>query len=131
MATIGELANKLNINVETIRFYQRKGLIQQPKKPLSGFRYYDETIADQLNFIIQAKTLGFTLQEISSLMSLDNDCQQVQSLSLQKLTLIREKINNLQKLEQVISQMTASCNINNSNENCPIIASLKSKTHLS
>jgi len=128
MATIGELANKLKINVETIRFYQRKGLIQQPKKPLSGFRYYDETIADQLNFIIQAKTLGFTLQEISSLMSLDNDCQQVQLLSLQKLTLIREKISNLQKLEQVISKMTASCNTNNSNENCPIIESLKSKT---
>ena len=125
MKTIGKLAQSLNLNVETICFYEREGLITQPTKPISGYRQYDETIAGQLRFITKAKMLGFTLKEIKSLMSMDNDCAQVELLSRQKLAIIREKISDLQRLEKVIVDMTNTCIQNDGPTYCPIIDSLK------
>lgn len=125
MKTIGKLAKELNINVETIRFYEKKGLILQPIKPKNGYRLYDNVTANQLRFIAKAKVLGFTLKEISSLMSMDGDCNQVETLGLQKLEVIRNKISDLQRLEKVISEMTNSCKTNKDQTHCPIIDSLK------
>lgn len=125
MKTIGKLAKELNINIETIRFYEREGLISQPIKPESGYRLYNLAIANQLKFIAKAKALGFTLKEISSLMSMDGDCAQVEVLGLQKLKIIRNKISDLQRLEKVISDMTNSCKTNQDQSTCPIINSLK------
>lgn len=125
MKTIGKLAKELDINVETIRFYEKKGLISQPIKPVNGYRSYSSAIADKLRFIAKAKALGFTLKEISSLMSMENNCAQVESLGLQKLDIIRNKISNLQRLESVISKMTDSCKTNQDQSSCPIIDSLK------
>ncbi|MCF2948812.1 MerR family DNA-binding protein [Paraglaciecola aquimarina] len=125
MKTIGKLAQSLNLNVETIRFYEREGLITQPTKPISGYRQYDETIAGQLRFITKAKMLGFTLKEIKSLMSMDNDCAKVELLSRQKLAIIREKISDLQRLEKVIVDMTNTCIQNDDPTYCPIIDALK------
>ena len=125
MKTIGKLAKLLNLNVETIRFYEREGLITQPIKPISGYRHYDESITGQLRFITKAKALGFTLREIKSLMSMDNNCSQVELLSRQKLAIIRDKINDLQRLEKVILDMTNTCMQNEDPTHCPIIDSLK------
>ena len=125
MKTIGKLAKELDINIETIRFYEKKGLISQPIKPENGYRLYSISIADKLRFIAKAKALGFTLKEISSLMSMENDCAQVESLGLQKLDIIRNKIFDLQHLESVISKMTNSCKTNQEQYSCPIIDSLK------
>lgn len=125
MKTIGKLAKELDINVETIRFYEKKGLISQPIKPENGYRLYNSAIADKLRFIAKAKALGFTLKEISSLMSMENNCAQVESLGLQKLDIIRNKISDLQRLESVISKMTNSCKTNQDQYSCPIIDSLK------
>lgn len=125
MKTIGKLAKELNINVETIRFYEKIGLISQPIKPENGYRLYSDEIASQLKFIAKAKMLGFTLKEISSLMSMENNCEQVEKLGLQKLEIIRIKISDLQRLENVINQMTHSCTTNKDQSSCPIIDSLK------
>jgi MerR family mercuric resistance operon transcriptional regulator len=125
MKTIGKLAKELDINVETIRFYEKEGLISQPTKPENGYRLYDNAITNKLKFIAKAKTLGFTLKEISSLMSMENNCLQVESLGLQKLEIIRNKISDLQHLETVISEMTNSCKTNQDQSFCPIIDSLK------
>jgi MerR family mercuric resistance operon transcriptional regulator len=125
MKTIGKIAKELNINVETIRFYEKEGLIPQPVKPEFGYRLYSVGIANQLRFIAKAKALGFTLKEISSLMSMENNCSQVASLGLQKLAIIRNKISDLQRLESVINEMTKSCKTNNDQTSCPIIDSLK------
>ena len=125
MKTIGKLAKSLNLNVETIRFYEREGLITQPIKPISGYRHYDESITGQLRFITKAKALRFTLREIKSLMSMDNNCSQVELLSRQKLAIIRDKINDLQRLEKVILDMTDTCMQNEDPTHCPIIDSLK------
>ncbi len=125
MKTIGKLAKDLDISVETIRFYERKGLIEQPLKPETGYRVYGKSLVDQLRFILKAKALGFTLNEIKSLMSLSENCADVESLGLQKLQLIRDKIADLQRLEEVIRDMTDSCKANQSPNSCPIIDSLK------
>ena len=125
MKTIGKLAKELNINVETIRFYEKEGLISQPTKPENGYRLYGNAITNKLKFIAKAKALGFTLKEISSLMSMENNCVQVESLGLQKLEIIRNKISDLQRLESVISEMTNSCKTNQDQSFCPIIDSLK------
>lgn len=125
MKTIGKLAKELDISVETIRFYERKGLIEQPLKPENGYRLYSNTIAHQLKFILKAKALGFTLNEIASLMSLSENCADVESMGLQKLQLIRDKITDLQRLEKVIQEMTDSCKSNQDPNTCPIINALK------
>ncbi len=125
MKTIGKLAKDLEVSVETIRFYERKGLIEQPLKPESGYRLYSNTLADQLKFILKAKALGFTLNEISSLISLSGNCADVESMGLKKLRLIRDKIADLQRLEKVIQDMTNSCKANQDPNFCPIINSLK------
>ncbi len=124
MQTIGKLAKDLDISVETIRFYERKGLIMQPLKPARGYRLYNNTLANQLKFILKAKALGFTLTEVASLMSLSGNCSDVESMGLKKLTLIRSKIADLQRLEQVIQDMTDSCKANQDPNSCPIINSL-------
>jgi MerR family mercuric resistance operon transcriptional regulator len=125
MKTIGKLAKSLDITVETIRYYEREGLICQPIKPEVGYRLYSSKISEQLKFIVNAKALGFTLKEISALMLMEGDCEQVASLGLQKLSIIRNKISNLQRLEKVISDMTTSCKSNTDQASCPSIDSLK------
>lgn len=124
MKTIGKLAKELGINVETVRFYERKGLIVQPLKPDSGYRIYGNTQFNQLKFILKAKALGFTLDEVASLMSMSGNCADVESMGLHKLKLIREKIADLQRLEKVIQDMTISCKTNQDPNFCPIINSL-------
>lgn len=125
MKTIGKLAKEVDLSVETIRFYEREGLIKQPQKPLSGYRLYDDSISKQLHFICKAKALGFTLKEVASLMSMDSDCAKVESLGLKKLNIIQNKIADLQRLEKVIKEMTNSCRTNDDQSHCPIIDSLK------
>ena len=125
MKTIGKISKELEISVETIRFYERKGLINQPPKPESGYRLYDKALVNQLKFILKAKAIGFTLKEIESLMSLSGNCADIESMGLQKLQLIRDKIDDLQRLEKVIQDMTDSCKANQDPKTCPIINSLK------
>lgn len=124
MKTIGKVGKELGINLETIRFYERHGLIVQPVKPESGYRHYDEMTIKRLRFILKAKTLGFTLKEISSLLSLSYDCKQIELIGLKKLALVRDKIADLQRLEKVIEDMTKSCSYNQESMNCPLIESL-------
>lgn len=123
--TIGKLADAVGVNVETIRFYERKGLITQPQKPIEGFRQYSSETLHRLHFIKRAQDLGFTLDEISSLLKLgDKDCQEVQALAQQKLVLIRKKIVDLQRLESNLSHLIDQCS-NAPNSSCPIVDSFK------
>ncbi|CDT56049.1 Mercuric resistance operon regulatory protein [Vibrio coralliirubri] len=123
--TIGKLADAAGVNVETIRFYERKGLITQPQKPIEGFRQYSSEILQRIHFIKQAQELGFTLDEISSLLKLgDKDCQEVQAFAQKKLILIRKKIIDLQRLESNFSNLIYLCS-NTPNSSCPIVDSFK------
>jgi len=124
--TISKVAKELAINIETIRFYERRGLIEQPSKPDLGYRHYPDETVNRIRFIKRAQALGFTLEEIVSLLSLnDRPCAQVQELAKYKLSTVMEKIAGLKQLENALKVLLTQCQSNNDEEHCPIIDSLQ------
>ncbi|MBF6651289.1 MerR family transcriptional regulator, partial [Methylobacter sp. BlB1] len=99
--TIGTLAKQASVNVETIRFYQRHGLLAEPVKPLKGIRHYAEQDVQRVRFIKEGQKLGFSLDEVAELLSLEEGrrCQEAKDIALKKLALIRERIEGLRMME--------------------------------
>ena len=123
--TIGKLANKANISVETVRYYERCGLIKRPVKPEIGYRQYEHESLQKLLFIKKAKTLGFSLDEIGNLLVLsESHCADVQSLAREKLKTIKTRVKDLQRLEQVLEDLVSQCGNNIDEAHCPIIDTL-------
>jgi len=123
--TISKLAKELGVNVETIRFYERRGLIDQPSKPETGYRHYPDETVQRIRFIKRAQDLGFTLEEITSLLSLnDRPCGHVQELAEHKLRAVKEKMADLQRLEHALKALLTQCRSNDDDSHCPIIDSL-------
>ncbi|AXR05772.1 MULTISPECIES: MerR family transcriptional regulator [Gammaproteobacteria] len=126
MYTISKLAKKANVGVETIRFYERKGLLEQPIKPIQGYRQYTEQALSRVLFIKRAQYLGFTLAEISSLLILSaSNCEDVQQLAEQKLAVIEDKLSDLLNLKESLVSLVSDCKNNPSDKDCPIIQSLQ------
>jgi MerR family mercuric resistance operon transcriptional regulator len=124
--TISKVVSTLGINIETVRFYERKNLITQPTKPTTGFRHYPNETVLRIRFIKQAQALGFTLEEVANLLSLnDRPCNQVQELAERKLSSVKEKMANLHHLENVLQSLLAQCHSNDNKSRCPIIRSLQ------
>jgi MerR family mercuric resistance operon transcriptional regulator len=124
--TISKVAAEVGVNVETIRFYERKGLIKQPPKPTQGFRQYPIETVQRIRFIKGSQALGFTLSEIASLLALnDTPCHQVQTLAEKKLNSVRKKIADLQSLEQALLAHLQQCQSNQDDSYCPIINALE------
>ncbi|PCK08741.1 MAG: Hg(II)-responsive transcriptional regulator [Alteromonadaceae bacterium] len=124
--TISKAAKELGINIETIRFYERQKLIQQPPKPIQGYRQYPEKTIERIRFIKNAQELGFTLNEVANLIQLnDKPCAQVQILAEQKLATVKEKIAGLQRLESALNTLVSQCHHNLDDNHCPIIDSLQ------
>jgi len=98
--TIGVLAKRGGVNVETIRYYQRRGLLREPAKPSGGFRRYSQDCVKRVRFIKRAQSLGFTLEEVLGLLSLDEKkaCLETRSVAVHKLELIEQKIAGLSKI---------------------------------
>jgi MerR family mercuric resistance operon transcriptional regulator len=124
--TIGALAKQAGVNVETIRFYQRRGLLAEPVKPLKGIRHYTEQDVRRVRFIKEGQKLGFSLDEVAELLSLEEGrrCQEAREIALRKLALIRERIEGLRMMEAALSQLAESCASNADSVSCPIIHSL-------
>jgi MerR family mercuric resistance operon transcriptional regulator len=123
--TISIAAKQAGVNIETIRYYQRIGLIEEPGKPLSGYRVYPQSTIDRIRFIKRAKELGFSLAETTRLLELeDGNCDQTRELAEQKLELINTKINDLQTLAVVLNEHVHACKTNPDNQSCPLISSL-------
>jgi MerR family mercuric resistance operon transcriptional regulator len=123
--TIGSLASKASISVETIRYYERRGLIKQPVKPKIGYRKYGGDTLQRLLFIKRAKSLGFGLDDIEKLLILsEGRCADVQSIAEQKLNHIKTRVQDLQRLEDVLEQLVRQCSNNVVNAHCPIIETL-------
>jgi MerR family mercuric resistance operon transcriptional regulator len=126
MYTISKLAKKANVGLETIRFYERKGLLEQPIKPMQGYRQYTEQALSRVLFIKRAQYLGFTLAEISSLLILSaSNCEDVQQLAEQKLAVIEDKLRDLLNLKESLVSLVSDCKNNPSDKDCPIIQSLQ------
>ncbi len=124
--TISKVAKEIGINIETVRFYERKGLIKQPAKPLQGYRQYPTETVDRIRFIKRSQELGFTLKEIEGLLALsDAPCRQVEELAQKKLIAVQKKQNDLLRLEKALLELLSQCQNNKDNTHCPIIESLQ------
>lgn len=123
--TISKVARRAGVGVETVRYYQRIGLITEPAKPAVGYRIYQERDITQLLFIQRAKTLGFSLSEIRNLLALGHDgCEGTQALASRKLLDIRERIADLEAIATTLETLINSCDSNRDQGECPIISAI-------
>ena len=125
--TIGVFAKVAGVNVETIRFYQRKGLLPEPDKPFGSIRRYGEADVTRMRFVKSAQRLGFSLDEIAELLRLDDGahCDEASHLAEHKLQDVREKMADLARMEAVLSTVVSACHARKENVSCPLIASLQ------
>ena len=125
--TIGILAKAAGVNVESIRFYQRKGLLSEPDKPHGGIRRYGEPHVRRVRFVKSAQRLGFSLDEIGELLSLDDGahCAQASTIAERKLADVREKLQDLTRMEAALSKLILACHASSGSVSCPLIASLQ------
>jgi MerR family copper efflux transcriptional regulator len=124
--TIGRLAKTAGVNIDTIRYYERNGLIPEPSRRLSGYREYGATDIARLRFILRAKDLGFTLAEIGELLSLsaDRDVRGVKQRAEGRLEQVEHKIKELQRVRRGLKTLIDACPGHGDLERCPIIAAL-------
>lgn len=124
--TIGALAKRAGVNVETIRFYQRRGLLAEPARPFRGVRRYTERDARRVSFIKRGQKLGFSLDELAELLSLEDGqhCREAREIAVRKLAAIRERIEGLRAMEITLSGLVENCAQNAGAVSCPIIATL-------
>lgn len=125
--TIGTLAKTTDVHVETIRYYQRRGLIAEPLKPLGGIRRYDETHARRLRFIKHAQALGFSLDEVADLLALEDGrhCREAERIGTRKLAVVRARIAQLHRVEQALATLMEQCHCNRGKVHCPLITALE------
>lgn len=124
--TIGQVAGRSGVSVETIRYYQSVGLIAKPEKPASGYRRYNAAAIQRVAFIKRAQHLGFTLTEVSSLLTLEDgeSCGRARLLAEEKLALVEERIADLQNLRRTLTGLVSQCASRRGKVACPLIASL-------
>jgi MerR family copper efflux transcriptional regulator len=129
--TIGQVARSAGIGVETVRFYERQGLIEEPARRASGYRQYGEAVVARLGFIRRAKELGFTLKEIGDLLSLRLDASasrtDVKRRAEAKLIDIDERIRTLKRMRKALSKLTAKCSGHGTTSECPILEAMDGK----
>lgn len=127
--TIGQLAKRAEVGVETVRFYERQGLLEEPTRRASGYRQYDESVVNRLRFIRSAKELGFTLNEIKDLLSIRLDpattCADVKQRAENKIENIEQKIRTLQRMKRALVKVTKSCSGKGPTSDCPILDSIE------
>lgn len=126
----GELAKRTGSNIETIRYYEKAGLLPHPPRTEKGYRIYSDQHERTLRFIMRSRELGFSVEDVRELLSLvDGDhytCEDVKAKTLVHLKTVRKRIADLKKLEKTLSQTVANCKGGNT-PNCPIIDALVKK----
>ena len=126
--TIGKVAKAAGIGIETIRFYERQGLIPDPPRTASGYRQYPSETVERLRFIRRAKDLGFTLNEIGELLALriggGSSCDHVRGLASEKLNDVERRISELEGMATVLRRLVLSCDSGSESEACPILDAL-------
>jgi MerR family mercuric resistance operon transcriptional regulator len=124
--TIGHVALTAGVNVETVRYYQRRGLVSLPPKRTRGFRYYTPETASRVRFIKRAQALGMSLKEVQRLLRLDakGACKETRSLAVEKLALVEQKLLDLAHLRDVLRGLVAACDKPHGAA-CPIIEQLE------
>jgi len=128
--TIGRLAKQAAVKHETVRYYEKRGLMPKPEKNASGYRLYSERDLARLQFIKRSQSLGFTLKEIDELLSLQGSdsatCQQVRNFTAEKLSDIEQRINELKRMKKALTSLAKSCTAEGPTTECPIIDAIES-----
>jgi MerR family mercuric resistance operon transcriptional regulator len=128
--TIGRVAEAAGVNVESLRYYQRRGLVGVPRKPPGGQRQYGPAVVARVRFIKRAQHLGFTLGEITNLLRLEDGqaCRETRLLAEQKLSQIEERIADLTRMRRTLKGLIDECAAGQRPRSCPIIASLSAES---
>lgn len=127
--TRGELARRTGMNPETVRYYEKEGILPKPPRSASGYRIYTNEDLFRVRFIQRAQHLGFALKEIRELLELRADseavCGDVRERAEQKLAEVRSRMRSLQGIEQVLSRLVDDCARGGTTGDCPILAALE------
>jgi MerR family transcriptional regulator, mercuric resistance operon regulatory protein len=127
--TIGRLARLASVNVETIRYYQRRGLVAEPERVNGGYRHYPADAVNRLRFIKRAQALGFTLEEVAGLLGLSQvrACAETRDVAARKVAQIDRKLADLAAMRAALADLVIQCDANQADQRevaCPIIVSL-------
>ncbi len=123
--TIGQVANAANVNIQTIRYYERRGLFPTPRRTPSGYRQYAEDAVARLRFIRHAQELGFSLGEIQELLGLrvrhGAACDAVERKTRHKIEVVQQRIRDLQRMKHTLERLAAACTARRPTADCPIL----------
>ena len=131
--TIGALAREAHVNLQTIRFYEREGLIAEPSRTASGYRMFSPDVVRRVRFVKHAQELGFSLAEVRELLALRVDpktsCTEIRQRTQNKITDVRNKIRSLQAIEKSLQELAAACHGDGPLTECTILESLDPKEY--
>jgi Hg(II)-responsive transcriptional regulator len=131
--TISQVAAAADVNPQTIRYYERRGLFAAPQRTASGYRQYTDEAVSRLRFIKHAQDLGFSLKEIQELLGLrvqsPSTCERVSRRTRQKIELVEQRIRDLQRIKRTLERLAAACAARRPTDDCPILAALEKHDH--
>lgn len=126
--TIGQVASGAGVNIQTVRYYERRGLLPQAPRTASGYRQYDTDAVARLRFIRRAQDLGFSLEEIAELLELRVEhgaaCAAVEAKAKAKIAMVEKKIDELERMRMVLEELARSCELREPTSDCPILETL-------
>lgn len=129
MMQIGEIAKMAGVNVQTLRYYEKRGILKPVSVKESGYRLYSKDATKSVSFIKHAQELGFSLGEIKDLLDLrvpsESRCQKVRNRAMEKLSNVQEKLKMLRKIEKTLKVLIKDCEANKTSNSCPIIESME------
>jgi MerR family transcriptional regulator, mercuric resistance operon regulatory protein len=124
--TIGQLAAAAGVNVETVRYYQRRGLLAAPDRPNGSIGRYSQAALTRLRFVKRSQSLGFSLDDVQGLLSLDDGqpCSAARKIGEHKLEEVRQRLQNLRVLEATLADLVGRCATTKRKVSCPLVAAL-------
>ena len=127
--TIGQVAGAADVNVQTIRYYERRGLFPTPRRTSAGYRQYTDDAVARIRFIKHAQDLGFSLQEIQDLLGLrvrhGAACDAVERKTRQKIEVVQHRIRDLQRMRRTLERLATACTDRQPTDDCPILEVLE------
>ncbi|MGH8622765.1 MAG: heavy metal-responsive transcriptional regulator [Burkholderiales bacterium] len=129
--TIGKVAHSAGLAIDTVRYYEREGLLEKPARTASGYRHYRPDVVARLRFIRQAKELGFSLREIKELLSLrveaGRSCADVRARAERKIADVEQRVATLMRMKRALAKLASSCSGRAPTSECPILEALESR----
>ena len=130
--TIGQVASGAGVNIQTVRYYERRGLLPRAPRTASGYRLYDPDAVVRLRFIKRAQDLGFSLEEIAELLELRVEhgatCAAVETKAKEKIAMVEKKIGELERMKTVLVELSRACDLREPTSDCPILETLSEDT---